>query len=75
MAEGYLKRCNAIWIVSPIIRAVNEEAAKARPLPAALMTLSKNICHKLAGSLGVQGCSSAATSSWLMSSSKMWVRS
>ena len=31
IAEGYLKRCNAIWIVSPIIRAVNDRAAKAGP--------------------------------------------
>ena len=28
VAENYLKHCNAIWIVSPIIRAVNDRAAK-----------------------------------------------
>ncbi|KAK9844653.1 hypothetical protein WJX74_005184 [Apatococcus lobatus] len=28
VAENYLKQCNAIWIVSPIIRAVNDRAAK-----------------------------------------------
>ena len=51
VAEGYLKRCNAIWIVSPIIRAVNEEAAKARPLPAAPMTLGKDLYGSLLAAL------------------------
>lgn len=36
VAEGYLKSCNAIWIVSVITRAVNDRAAKVWLCPLCL---------------------------------------
>ena len=34
IAERYLTKASAVWIVAPIIRAVNDRAAKASPLQA-----------------------------------------
>ena len=28
VAEGYMKQCTGLWIVAPIIRAVDDKAAK-----------------------------------------------